>query len=86
MRSSTIAAWRLPANRWLDVSVAASSIVVASIVFLPVGHEVFATTGLDLTGTLIVGVLAILPLTGIELLKAAFRRRPSRLRQRGNPV
>jgi hypothetical protein len=51
-----------------------------------VGHEVFATTGLDLTGTLIVGVLAILPLTGIELLKAAFRRRPSPLRQRGNPV
>ena len=74
VRSSAVAAWRLPANRWLDLSVAVSSVVVAGIVFLPVGHEVFATTGLDPTETLLVAVLALLPLTGVELLKAAFRR------------
>jgi calcium-translocating P-type ATPase len=74
VRSSTTAAWRLPRNHWLDLSVAVSSVVVAAIVFLPVGHDVFATTGLDATETLLVGVLAILPLAAVELLKAVVRR------------
>jgi P-type Ca2+ transporter type 2C len=74
VRSSTTAAWRLPRNHWLDASVVASIIVVGSIVYLPAGHDVFATTGLSPSETVLVGTLALLPLTGVELLKAILRR------------
>jgi len=81
MRSTSAPAWRLPANRWLDASVAASLVVLAGIVYLPRGHEVFATSGLDLTETVIVAALAVVPLGGVELLKAVLRRRSSERRR-----
>jgi len=81
MRSTSAPAWRLPANRWLDASVAASLVVLAGIVYLPRGHEVFATSGLDLTETVIVAALAVVPLGGVELLKAVLRRRSSEPRR-----
>jgi len=74
MRSTTTATWRLPPNRWLDLSVGVSAAVVAAIVFLPFGHDVFATSGLDVQETVLVTALALVPLTGVELLKALLRR------------
>jgi calcium-translocating P-type ATPase len=77
LRSSSIPAWRMPANRWLDLSVAASLALLAGLVYLPAGHEAFATSGLDAVETLVVAGLAVVPLGGVELLKAVLRRRAS---------
>jgi Ca2+-transporting ATPase len=77
MRSNSTPAWRLPRNRWLDLSVAASLVLLAGIVYLPAGHEAFATSGLGAVETLIVAGLAVVPLSGVELLKAVLRRRGS---------
>jgi hypothetical protein len=74
MRSPTTAAWQLPPNRWLNLSVAASVALVTGIVFLPQAHEAFATASLDPWQSLIVAGLALAPLVGLELLKAVRRR------------
>jgi Ca2+-transporting ATPase len=78
MRATTAAAWRVPTNRWLDLSVAASIVLVAVIVFFPAAHDTFSTVSLNSAQTSIVVALALLPLVGIELLKAARRARPTR--------
>ena len=74
MRSPSTAAWKLPPNRWLNLSVAASVTLVIGIVFLPQAHEAFASATLDLWQSLIVVGLALMPLVGLELLKAVRRR------------
>ena len=75
MRSPSTAAWQLPPNRWLNLSVAASVALVIGIVFLPQAHAAFATAPLDLWQSLIVAGLALTPLVGLELLKAVRRHR-----------
>ena len=76
MRSPTAAAWRLPRNRWLDASVAGSVAVVAAAVFLPALHGAFATVTLDARESLLVLVLALVPLAAVELAKRLRRRPP----------
>jgi calcium-translocating P-type ATPase len=74
MRSYSAPAWSLPRNRWLDLSVLASVVVIAGVVFLPAAHASFATVSLDGPVALIVVALALVPLAGVELLKAGRRR------------
>jgi Ca2+-transporting ATPase len=75
VRSLSTPAWRLPANRWLDASVIASALVVAGVVFFGPTHAAFATTALDAREALAVIALSLVPLAGLELLKAIRRRR-----------
>ncbi len=82
MRSPTVAAWRLPRNRWLDASVAGSVVVVAAAVFLPALHGAFATVSLDARESLLVLVLALVPLAAVELAKRLRRRPPDGAPQR----
>ena len=79
MRSPTAAAWEGPRNRWLDLSVAASIGLVAGIVLLPQAHEPFATVSLEVWQALLIVPFALVPLVGLELLKATRRRRLARL-------
>jgi calcium-translocating P-type ATPase len=76
MRSYSTAAWRLPANPWLNASVLASVAVVALAVYLPGAAAAFATTPLHADAAAIVAALALVPLGAVELLKA--RRRKTR--------
>ena len=75
MRAPTIPAWRLPPNRWLNLSVAASVGLIAGSSSSPQAHAAFATTSLDVWQALLVVVLALVPLVGLELLKGARRHR-----------
>jgi len=85
MRSYSTAAWRLPANPWLNASVLASVAVVALAVYLPGAAAAFATTPLHADAAAIVAALALLPLGAVELLKARRRRtRPTPARS-GEP-
>ena len=81
MRSPSAAAWHLPPNRWLNLSVAASVALVGAIVFLPWAQGSFATTSLEPAQVSIVLALSLVPLAGVELLKAA-RRSGSARRER----
>ncbi len=74
MRSSSEAAWRLPRNPWLTVSVLVSVALVAALVFAPAAHGPFATVSLDTGQTLLVAALSLCPLVGVESVKAARRR------------
>ena len=74
MRSTTIAFWRLPANRWLIASTLGSAIFVVCSVYVPIAHEPFATVHLGPPAALLVTVLAVLPLASIEIAKAMLRR------------
>jgi magnesium-transporting ATPase (P-type) len=74
IRSTSVAAWRLPGNRWLVGSTAGSAIFVVCSVYLPIAHEPFATVNLDPGVALLVVALAVLPLSVIELAKALARR------------
>jgi Ca2+-transporting ATPase len=81
MRSATAPAWQAPRNRWLDASVFASAAVVGAAVYLPGANAAFAATPLDVTAAVIVLALALVPLAGVELLKAQGRsNRPPALR------
>jgi Ca2+-transporting ATPase len=77
MRSSSAAAWRLPRNRWLDASVLTSAAVVVLAVYLPGAPAAFATAPLHASAALIAVALALVPLAGVELLKARRRRTES---------
>ena len=79
MRSPSAAAWEGPRNGWLDLSVAASIGLVAGIVLLPQAHAPFATVSLEAWQALLVVAFALVPLVGLELLKATRRRRLARL-------
>ncbi|HEY8645646.1 MAG TPA: cation-transporting P-type ATPase, partial [Gaiellaceae bacterium] len=70
IRSPSLPAWRVPRNRWLNASVAASAAVVAGVVFLPAAQATFATAPIDGLSASIVVALALVPLVSIELSKA----------------
>ncbi len=74
MRSYSTAAWRLPPNRWLNTSVVTSAAVVVLAVYLPGAPAAFSTTPLHASAAAIVAALALVPLAGVELLKARRRR------------
>jgi magnesium-transporting ATPase (P-type) len=74
MRSTSIAAWRLPVNRWLVASTLGAATFVAVSVYVQAAHEPFATVNLSAGQALIVVALASLPLVVVELLKALRRR------------
>ena len=82
MRSPSIPAWRLPANRWLNLSVFASVVVIAAVIFLPAAHAAFATTSLSLGETIAVVLLSFVPLAGVELYKGLVHHGPRRGRGR----
>jgi Ca2+-transporting ATPase len=75
IRSTTSAAWRLPANTWLTTSVLGSAALVAAVLYVPFAHEPFATASLGFREVIVVVALALAPLAFIEVLKA-LRRRP----------
>ena len=74
IRSSTLAAWQLPPNRWLYGSVVASAAFIAGAVYLAQVHEPFATASLSGTALGIAAALAAVPVVAIETVKAAVRR------------
>ena len=74
IRSPTLAAWRLPSNRWLHGSVFASTAFLAVAVYLPQAHEPFATVSLSPAALLAAAALAAVPTLIIETAKAAARR------------
>jgi Ca2+-transporting ATPase len=73
-RSPLEAAWRLPRNGYLLVSVAASAAVVALAVYLPALHEPLGTGSLDPAEAAIVLALAFAPAALAEAGKALLRR------------
>jgi magnesium-transporting ATPase (P-type) len=75
IRSPTLAAWRTPANPWLDASVLASAAFLAGALYVPVAHEPFATVALPLAPALTSIALAVVPSVAIEATKFAQRRR-----------
>ena len=70
MRSSTVPAWRAPRNRWLDLSVVGSALIVVGAVYLPGIRTAFAAVPLEPVEASIVLALALLPLAVVELAKA----------------
>jgi Ca2+-transporting ATPase len=74
IRSTSIAAWRLPLNRWLVAGTTGAAILVAVSIYLPVAQRAFATAPLGAWQALAVLALASLPLTVVELAKALRRR------------
>jgi len=74
MRSAKVPAWRLPANRWLNVSVAGSVALVVAAVYLPAAHRPLATTSLGLAPALVASTLALAPLALVELVKLVYAR------------
>jgi magnesium-transporting ATPase (P-type) len=74
MRSPTTPAWRLPANRWLNVSVAGSVALVVAAVYLSAAHRPLATTSLGLAPALVAATLALAPLVLVELVKLLYAR------------
>jgi Ca2+-transporting ATPase len=73
IRSPTLAAWRLPRNNWLFASVVISVALLVGMVYLPLGHEPFATVSLGLWPALTAVTLAFVPATIVELVKAVTR-------------
>jgi Ca2+-transporting ATPase len=74
MRSWTMPAWRLPANPWLNVSVAGSFVLVLAAIYLPAAHTPLATTSLGLAPALVAFILALAPLALVEIAKLAYAR------------
>ena len=77
-RSPREAAWRLPRNAYLLVSVALSAAVVALAVYLPALHEPLGTSALGTADALVVAGLALAPAICAELGKAVLRNRGNR--------
>ena len=74
LRSSQAHAWELPRNAWLSASAAASAAVVAVVVYVPAGHDLFATVALGPSEALTVLGLALVPLVITEVAKDLARR------------
>jgi Ca2+-transporting ATPase len=74
MRSVRAAAWSIPVNRWLNLSVLASAVVVVATIYVPAANTIFETKPLGPAEAIIVLALALLPLAGVELVKALRRR------------
>ena len=76
IRSPVLSAWRLPANRWLLASVAASTAFLAGAIYLPPAHKPFETVALGAWPALTAVALAALPALLVEVVKIA-RRTPA---------
>jgi Ca2+-transporting ATPase len=70
LRSPRAHAWQLPRNDWLVASVAASTAVVAAVIYLPAAHGLFATVALSASEALLVVGLTLVPLVLAEAAKA----------------
>jgi magnesium-transporting ATPase (P-type) len=75
LRSPRTAAWRLPLNRWLVASVAASVAVTGLAVYLPALHGPLQTTPLAAGDAVLVVAFALVPFGVVEAAKALLRRR-----------
>jgi Ca2+-transporting ATPase len=75
MRAPQTHFWRLPLNRWLVGSVAASAAVVAAVIYVPAAHDAVATVPLTLPQALVSGTLALVPVAVVEAAKAVTGRR-----------
>jgi Ca2+-transporting ATPase len=73
-RSPREAAWRLPRNPYLLVSVVLSAAVVALAVYVPALHEPLGTSALGAAEALVVVGLALVPAACAEVGKAFLRR------------
>jgi P-type Ca2+ transporter type 2C len=73
-RSTSQPPWRLPTNRYLLASVAASAAVLVAVVYLPFLHSPFGTHALGLVEAAIVAAFAAVPATATEVTKAIARR------------
>ena len=73
VRSPRTAAWHGPRNRSLLASVALSTAVVMSTIYLAPFHALFATVSLSAMELGIVAVLSLVPAVAVELAKAARR-------------
>jgi Ca2+-transporting ATPase len=78
LRSPRVAAWHLPANRWLVASVAGSAAIVALAVYLPLAAGPVETVALGASEATVVALLALAPLVVVEAAKALARRREDR--------
>jgi magnesium-transporting ATPase (P-type) len=74
IRSLRTAAWMLEPNRWLLASCAVSAAFVVALVYTPFTSGVFSTTPLTLAEAAVTGLLALLPIAGLETAKALARR------------
>ncbi len=70
IRSPRTPAWRLPRNGWLVASVAASTALVAAVIYVPVLHEAFRTVSLGWGEAVTVVALGLAPFALVELAKA----------------
>jgi P-type Ca2+ transporter type 2C len=80
-RSALVAPWRLPRNISVTGSVAASTLLLAFAIYLPV-HEALGTVALQPVEVAVVVGLAAIPFAAVELAKAALRRRSRNDRRR----
>jgi magnesium-transporting ATPase (P-type) len=82
-RSPREAAWRVPRNVYLLVSVAASVALVALAVYLPALQEPLGTSPLGLGEAALVLALALVPAALAEAGKAVLRRISGKPNERG---
>jgi Ca2+-transporting ATPase len=82
-RSPREAAWRVPRNVYLLVSVAASVVLVALAVYLPALQEPLGTSPLGLGEAALVLALALVPAALAEAGKAVLRRISGKPNERG---
>ena len=75
IRSTSIAAWRLPANLWLVAASGGAAVFVALSIYVPVAQTAFETVALDAAQVFVVLALSLLPFAVVELAKALGRRR-----------
>ena len=75
VRSPIRPAWREPPNALLMAAVAASTVLLALVVYLPALHDPFGTVALDGSELAIAVALAGAPFTFVEVAKAVLRGR-----------
>ena len=75
IRSTSIAAWRLPANLWLVAASGGAAVFVALSIYVPVAQTAFETVALDAAQVFVVLALSLLPFAVVELAKALGRGR-----------
>ncbi|HEY6960383.1 MAG TPA: cation-transporting P-type ATPase [Gaiellaceae bacterium] len=73
IRSPTVAAWRLPRNDWLFAGVVLSLVLLVGTIYVPFGHEPFATVSLGWWQALTAVALSLVPAAVVETAKAVTR-------------
>jgi hypothetical protein len=81
MRSRSVQAWRLPANRWLLWSSLGSAALVVAAVYVPALQGPLATHALGPAEAAVTSVLALVPFVALEGTKLLARPRPSAAEQ-----